>query len=155
MQYPCVIDSQRRLAIPKPWRLDTDTEETEFYVALGTGPSLEFYDYEEFEKRQRISRQNINTKEKRILNMGAGSLSMIVQLDKQGRFSIPQPMLEAAQIHTNVLCLGATNYATIIAVEIWDKIKPSLDEIISYNEMLSADNSVVNIETKVMVTETQ
>lgn len=154
MQFPCVLDSQRRLAIPKQWRLPTDSEDTDFFISVGIGPSLEFYDYAEFERRQVIAKRSMIDNRTRILGTGSGMNSTIVQLDKQGRFVIPQPLLEVTQIKTNVLCLGSINYGTIIAKEIWEKIQPPLDDVISYSQMLGADGPA-HVETKVLVTETQ
>ena len=137
MTFQSTVDSQHRLAIPKLWRLDTDTEDTQFYLTLGAGPSLEFYVYEEFLKRQAAASQRMRDASSHILGTGAAMYATIVQPDKQGRFVVPVPLLEIAKIKTNVYCLGCWTYGRIAAKEIWDAIAPSTNDIISYNYSLN------------------
>ena len=152
MQFPCAVDSHRRLAIPKLWRLDSDTEDTLFYLALGTGPSLEFYEYAEFERRQLAVQQSLKD-DLAYLQATAAAYTTVVTLDKQGRFVIPQPLLDDAEIKSNVYCVGAYTHGAIFAAEIWEKIRLPKQDVITYNHKLSPSPTV--LETKVLVTETQ
>lgn len=135
--FPTAIDSQRRLAIPKLWRLDTDTEETPFFLTVGSGPSLEFYPYEEYIKRVRMSQMMMSNEETDLLGSGAAAASTIIKLDKQGRAIIPAYMLLEADIQDNVYCLGSFFYGRIIAAKIWDAIKPKKQTINVFNHSIS------------------
>lgn len=150
---PTAVDSQRRLAIPKQWRLDTDTEDTLFFLTLGSGPSLEFHPYEEFEKRMAMAAQKMNDEESDLMATASAADSAIIKLDKQGRFIVPQHLLEEAEIQTNVYCLGSYTCGRIIAAEIWEAVTPPKKNVLTYNHSLKPRASVT--ETKVMVTETQ
>ena len=152
-KYPTAVDSQRRLAIPKQWRLDSDTEETSFFLTLGSGPSLEFYPYEEYEKRTLIAEQRMTDDEMDLLATDSASNSVIIKLDKQGRCIIPQYLLEEAQIHSNVYCLGSFKCGRIIAAEIWDAVHPLKETVSRFNHTLKPTASVT--ETKVELTSTQ
>ena len=151
--FEAVVDSQRRLAIPKLWRLDSDTEDTEFFLSLASGPSLEFYEIEEFAKRQAIIQEKLKDENSEILASGAGMYATTVKLDKQGRFVIPQLLLDAAEIKTKAYCIGLMSFGRIYAAEIWTKIAPKKQEVIDFNRSFRNIKSVS--ETKVMVTETQ
>ncbi len=147
------MDSQRRLAIPKLWRLDSDTEDTSFFLSLGSGPSLEFYEYEEFLRRQAIIQEKLKDDDSEILAAASGMYSTTVSLDKQGRFVIPQILLEAAEIRSKVYCIGAVTFGRLFAAEVWEKRAPDKAKVIDFNRSLRNIHSVS--ETKVMVTETQ
>ena len=129
MSAQSTVDSQRRLAIPKAWRLDTDTEGTRFFLTLGSGPSLEFYEYAEFERRR------------------------IITLDKQGRFVVPQHLLDIAKIKTDVYCEGSFACGRIIALEIWNQIDPGPDATIEFNHSLHP--AAVVTDAKLVLTQTQ
>ena len=151
--FEAVVDSQRRLAIPKLWRLDSDTEDTEFFLTLASGPSLEFYEIEEYAKRQAIIKEMLKDEDSEFLASGSGMYSTTVKLDKQGRFVIPQILQEAAEIQTKVYCIGLMNFGRIYSDKIWLQKGPSKQKVIDFNRAFRSIKSVS--ETKVMVTETQ
>ena len=151
--FDAVVDSQRRLAIPKLWRLDSDTEDTEFFLTLASGPSLEFYEIEEYARRQAIIKEMLKDEDSEFLASGSGMYSTTVKLDKQGRFVIPQILQEAAEIQTKVYCIGLMNFGRIYADKIWLEKGPSKQKVIDFNRAFRSIQSVS--ETKVMVTETQ
>ena len=151
--FEAVVDSQRRLAIPKLWRLDSDTEETEFFLTLASGPSLEFYEIEEYARRQAIIKEMLKDEDSEFLASGSGMYSTTVKLDRQGRFVIPQILQDAAEIQTKVYCIGLMNFGRIYADKIWLEKGPSKQKVIDFNRAFRSIQSVS--ETKVMVTETQ
>lgn len=152
-KFPTAIDSQRRLAIPKQWRLDTDTEDTPFFLTLGSGPSLEIYPYEEFELRTALASQRMNDEEMDFLATESAAYSVIVKLDKQGRCIIPQYLLEEAKIQGNVYCLGSYKCGRIIAAEIWEAARPMKETTSRFNHSLKPTATVTT--TKVEMSETQ
>jgi len=153
MSSESVVDSQRRLAIPKAWRLATDTEGTRFFLTLGSGPSLEFYEYSEFERRRAIAIQKMVDVRSDLLATSSAKYSAIITLDKQGRFVIPQHLMDVAKIKTDVYCDGSFSCGRIIAMEIWKQIDPGPDATIEFNHSLRPASNVT--EAKILVTETK
>ncbi len=147
--FEAVVDSQRRLAIPKLWRLDSDTENTEFFLCLASGPSLEFYEIEEYAKRQAKIKEMLKDEESEFLASGSGMYSTTVKLDKQGRFVIPQILQEAAEIQTKVYCIGLMNFGRIYAEKIWLEKGPNKQKVIDFNRAFRNIQSVS--ETKVTI----
>ena len=151
-----VVDCQRRLAIPKPWRFDSDPEDLSFFLCLGVGPSLELFEYEEFEKRQAQLKAKRGTPDYEFLATALSMYSTMVKIDKQGRITIPQHMLSAAKITTKVVCIGSTDFGSIYAPEIWAERDPGTEKVIDFILSLrSPSTTVTQTETKVLVTETQ
>ena len=153
MSAQSTVDSQRRLAIPKAWRLDTDTEGTRFFLTLGSGPSLEFYEYAEFERRREIAIQKMVDVQSDILATSSARNSAIITLDKQGRFVVPQHLLDIAKIKTDVYCEGSFACGRIIALEIWNQIDPGPDATIEFNHSLHP--AAVVTDAKLVLTQTQ
>ena len=153
MSAQSTVDSQRRLAIPKAWRLETDTEKTRFFLTLGSGPSLEFYEYSEFERRRELAIQRMVDVRSDLLATSSARNSAIITLDKQGRFVVPQHLLDIAKIKTDVYCEGSFACGRIIALEIWNQVDPGLDATIEFNHSLNAGALVT--DAKLTVTQTQ
>ena len=152
-----VVDCQRRLAIPKQWRFDSDPEDLSFFLSLGLGPSLELFEYEEFEKRQAQMKAKRGVATNEFLSTAVSMYSTMVKLDKQGRITIPQHMLSAAKITTKVICIGSTDFGSIYAPEIWAEHDPGIDKVIDYILSLrSPTAAITQSETKIMLsTDTQ
>ena len=151
-RFDAVVDSQRRLAIPKAWRFDSDPESLEFYLCLGAGPSLEFYEYEEFERRLELQEQKRIDEQSEYYATASNMYSMIFTLDKQGRFILPQYMLDVAEITSKVYLIGSGNFGSIYAPEVWARREPELQKLIDYNLSFRPNKTaVVKSETKVEV----
>lgn len=155
-RFDAVVDCQRRLAIPKLWRFDSDPEDLSFFLSLGIGPSLELFEYEEYERRQVLLAAKRGNPDYEFLATASSMYSTTVKIDKQGRITIPQHMLEAAQITTKVVCIGSTAFGSIYAPEIWAKRDPGTQQVIDFILSLRSPNTTVTqTETKVIVTETE
>lgn len=151
-RFDAVVDSQRRLAIPKAWRFDSDPESLEFYLSLGPGPSLEFYEYEEYERRLELQEQKRIDENSEFVTTASNMYSMTFTLDKQGRFILPQHILDIAQITSKVYLIGSGNFGSIYAPEVWARREPALQEIINYNlSFRKSKTTVIQSNTNVEV----
>ena len=152
-RFDAVVDCQRRLAIPKQWRFDSDPEDLSFFLTVGVGPSLELFEYAEYEKRQASLAAGRGTADYEFLATASSMYSTMVKLDKQGRITIPQHMLDAAMIKTKVLCIGSSAFGSIYAPEVWAVRDPGIQKVIDFNlAFRRPTTTITQSETKILMT---
>ncbi len=112
------VDSQRRLTMPKVWRLPTDTMDTQFYLLPGQNHRIMVLTEEKmnavFDHLDDISFANGDT----IASMeDIASRTQRISLDKQGRFSLDPELAEYAGIKDVAIFKGALAYGTLTSPE--------------------------------------
>lgn len=151
-EFTCVVDAQRRLALPKLWRLDSDTENTRFLISPGPGPSINFHTFDHFQELLRRAMSAPEDEESQNYLTQTAAYSSVVTLDKQGRFSLTPQLMEYAGIKDKVICVGVWTYGRIMSPENYAANKVPLSQSISYQSSLKPKATIT--ETKVSVTET-
>ena len=128
-QYKYTIDSKGRINIPAKFRkaISPIANET-FVMTRGFDGCIDVYPLDEWNNiEERLRKLSKTQKDKRrfvrMLFMNASES----QLDKQGRISIPQYLIDLAKIDKEILILG-----TLDKLEIWNPEK--------YEEYLRIDN---------------
>jgi len=116
--YPVSVDGQRRLAMPKSWRLPADDENTQFFLVPGRNHRI-FVITEDRASRLFESAEKISVLDGD--GMGAcediASKLQIVTLDKQGRFALDPALAAHAEISNKAVFLGAIFCGTIVSPE--------------------------------------
>lgn len=134
-----MVDSQRRLTMPKIWRLASDTAETQFYLIPGRDHRIMILTEEKmnavFDHLEDISFANGDT----IASLeDIASRIQQVSLDKQGRFALSAELAEFAGIKEQAVFKGALTYGTLTSPEyIADAAAPrnsSFDQFVKLDE---------------------
>ncbi len=116
--YPVTVDGQRRLSLPRNWRLSSDTEDTEFFLLPGRNKRIYILTEERF-TRMLDSADNVAVMD----GMGMisyedlGSQLQVATLDKQGRFQLNLNLARHAEIEKKAVFCGAIFCGTIVAPE--------------------------------------
>lgn len=118
-EYHHSVDNKNRLIIPSSLRQQTKNNKDEFVITRGLEQSLFLYPTLEWqslgERLKNLSTAKSNSRAfVRLLFSGAHP----VQLDTQGRITLPQGLKDFAQIEERVVIIGAFN-----KIEIWDEEK--------------------------------
>ncbi|MBN1154616.1 division/cell wall cluster transcriptional repressor MraZ [candidate division KSB1 bacterium] len=119
-EYKYAIDDKGRINIPSRFRksLGGDSEST-FIITKGKEEDkcLDVYSYDVFEKKivTKLNEFSESDAAQRYYTSLKGSNSHEAPIDKQGRITIPQKLLEYSQITKDVLIIGAIN-----RIELWD-----------------------------------
>ncbi|MBY0434765.1 MAG: division/cell wall cluster transcriptional repressor MraZ [Cyclobacteriaceae bacterium] len=115
-QYECKLDAKGRIVLPARVKSQLPEGDQELVVRKGFEPCLIVYPMVEFKKVfSKISGLNEFNEEYRKLQRNFLSGVVTVELDGNGRFLIPKPMLAYAQIEKDAMLVGTGN-----KVEIWD-----------------------------------
>jgi MraZ protein len=120
------IDSQRRIAIPKDWRIKGG--ENRFYVLPGRHNCLQLMTFHSFKQlAEKLRRVSIADAEASVALARLGAKARECRCDKQGRIAISESLLEYAEIKKNgvvdpdLVLVGAFNNAQIWAKANWEK----------------------------------
>ena len=141
----CVIDTQRRVVMPKAWRLHSDTENTKFYLIPDGSSSIQIITVEDY---RLLSHQIRHTPpaspEEANLRSSIAIYSQEIQLDKQGRFAVSPELMQYAGLSDKVVFVGAFIYGRIFAPENWERSKVPAPESVNYMMQLRAGKPPVN-----------
>jgi len=115
------VDAQRRLTIPKGWRLPSDGEDTVFYLL----PDRSSNHWLRLETRERVERIYDEVEESSLFGSSEENQALMevfskmqeVTMDKQGRFALSPQLAEFAQIKDKAVFLGAGLNGIIAAPE--------------------------------------
>jgi len=111
------IPAKFRRSIPAKFRRSTASTSHDLYVITrGLEGCLFVYPAEEWERvEQKLQNLSFTQKSHRLFGRYLLSNASDVQLDRQGRITIPQNLLELAEIKKDVLIIGVLE-----RIEIWD-----------------------------------
>jgi len=116
--YPVVMDAQRRLTIPKSWRFLGNDEPIQFFLLPGRNHRLELVTSERIEEiMKKILGVSVANGESMDSFTDIGSKIQVVEMDKQGRFSLNPVLMEYAQIKDKAVFLGSLICGTIVSAE--------------------------------------
>ena len=108
------IDTQGRVAIPARYR---DVFKAGVFVTKGFDPCVWVFSPDEWENYSaRYAATSPNSRQARILRRRVFGSTFELELDRQGRAVIPQPLRQYAGLKDEVVIVGAGTW-----LEIWDK----------------------------------
>ena len=129
------IDSQRRIAIPKDWRIKGG--ENRFYILPGRHNALQLMTYASFKRlAEKLRKVSIADPKASIALARLGAKARECRCDKQGRIGITESLLEYAEIKknavidTDLVLVGAFNNIQIWSKENWKKEQMSDEEML-------------------------
>ena len=116
-EYECKLDAKGRLVLPAKIKASLpETSGGELVVRRGFEPCLVVYPFTEYKKiYSRIASLNEFNEEYRKLQRNFFRGNTQVELDNNGRFLIPKPMLRYANLDKDVIVVGMGN-----RIEIWN-----------------------------------
>jgi DNA-binding transcriptional regulator/RsmH inhibitor MraZ len=113
-----VVDGQRRVTMPKIWRLPSDTPETEFYLIPGRGRRIMILTEEKMNSVYDNVEDICFADGDKILSLeDIASRIQRVTLDKQGRFALNPELAEFSGINEQAVFKGALAYGILMAPE--------------------------------------
>lgn len=117
-QYLHAIDDKGRVPLPAKFRNGNGS--TSFVAVRGVGPCLYLYPDEAWglvrERLTRLGRGGDREARRRMLAVTAQAAELA--LDKHGRLSLPQPLIEVAGLEHEALFVGAAE-----TVQIWNPLR--------------------------------
>ena len=117
---PVTVDGQRRLTLPKTWRLPSDAEDTVFYLMPGHNRRIFLVTEERMESiYDSIVGSSMASNDKMDSYIDIGSKIQEIVLDKQGRFALNPTLAEFAGIKDKAVFLGSLVYGVLVAPENW------------------------------------
>lgn len=135
------LDLQRRVLMPREWRLDSDSGITKFYIVPAAPNIVKIYDQEHFDKFWAYFNElDENDPDVQEAQMLAGSLMATVTPDRQGRFSLSPEIIEFAGLPTDgskVVLVGAVTYGRIVTLDTWAQCKGNPLNLRKIDEKLS------------------
>jgi MraZ protein len=135
-EYVHSIDSQRRVAVPRQWRVDG----LKYYLLPGRDGVLqlvpEYYFKDFLDKVRKVSLTN--AKVGRALAL-LGARAQECQCDKQGRISLTEKMKEYASLDAELVMVGAFTHAQIWNKQAWDKQAEETDDVLDVIDDLFSD----------------
>jgi MraZ protein len=136
-EYEYSLDSQRRVAIPKQWRV----EGLKYYLLPGRGGILQLipeYTFKDFlDKVRKVSLTNAAVG--RALAM-LGSRAQECNCDKQGRISLSMKLKEYAKIDSDLVMVGAFTHAQIWTQTGWAAQSDDTESVLDVIDGLFSDD---------------
>ncbi|MCA9266041.1 MAG: division/cell wall cluster transcriptional repressor MraZ [Planctomycetales bacterium] len=129
------VDSKQRIAVPKRVRdLLRSSDNSAFFITMGTDRSLAFYTQEAFEKlARRLESSSPTGQDVRDFSRMFYARAHQVELDAQGRFRIPEDLVRWAQLGDEVVLNGVGDHLEIWDTQHWEAYlnerQPRYDEI--------------------------
>ena len=130
--YPVTVDAQRRLTMPKGWRLPSDSDDTLFYLIPGRHQQICLVTEDRVDRiLEKIVDSSMASDDKMASYTDLGSKIQEAILDKQGRFALSPLLAEFAGIKDKAVFLGSMICGVIVAPENWQNrvapLESSLD----------------------------
>jgi MraZ protein len=122
-EYECKLDAKGRLVLPAKIKAGLpDASGNELAIRRGFEPCLILYPMVEFKKLySKISGLNEFNPENRMLQRNFFRTSSTVELDNNGRFLIPRPMIQYAKLEKDVIIVGMGNKVEMWNPELYEK----------------------------------
>ena len=116
-EYEYKLDSQRRIAVPAPWRMENPGGK--FMVIRAKGNVLQMYPEQAFVDRFAEKLWKRNPGDPKQMQAIRDFCSNIVTCicDGQGRIQLPKELLEKAGIVSRVAMIGTGNFAQLMSAE--------------------------------------
>jgi MraZ protein len=137
-EYEYSLDSQRRVAIPKPWRV----EGLRYFLLPGRDGILQLipeYTFKDFlAKVRKVSLTNAAVG-RALAKLGARAQEC--SCDKQGRISVTPKLKEYAGIESELVMVGAFTHAQIWTKEAWACEADDTESVLDVIDGLFADDA--------------
>ena len=120
------VDKQRRLVMPRAWRLASDDENTTFYLMPNRDNTITVMTESQMDDILDMldDRSLMNRAEMADVTSVAHRI-LAVTLDSQGRFQLNQDLANHAKIKDSAVCLGSLRVGTIRNAENWEATRPA------------------------------
>lgn len=115
------LDAKGRLFIPARFREKLGEE---FVLFKSPDKCLSIYDNEEFDKLVEQVKKTAVNKEGREKARNFYAAALTVNMDKQGRFTVPQDFIDYASLGTDVIITGEAN-----RLEVWRNDAPEINRV--------------------------
>lgn len=121
-EYDCKLDAKGRLLLPSKIKASLpESANRELVIRRGFEPCLVLYPMIEYKKIfSKIAGLNEFNEEFRMLQRNFFRGNTIVELDNNGRFLIPKPMLRYSKINREAIVVGMGNRIEIWSPELYD-----------------------------------
>lgn len=137
-EYEHSVDAKGRIIMPSKFR---DALADEFVVTLGLDGCLFVYSNEEWEQFVLKLKDLPGNKEARQLQRYFLAGAASVEMDKQGRFLIPQKLRDAAGLTKDIVTVGV-----LTKLEIWSKEKWEANNIFENMDEIAEHMSEFNLK---------
>jgi MraZ protein len=136
--YTHAIDSQRRIAIPKEWRVTADKRSAVFYLLPGRNRTVqiipgELFESEVLEKIKKVSFANAE-QTRALARIGAKASKSCC--DKQGRITLTQELIDHAELKEHAVLIGSISSIQTMTPELWKKSDMGTDEMLDQLEKI-------------------
>jgi MraZ protein len=135
------VDSQRRIAIPKDWRVKGG--ENRFYALPGRNNTLQLMTYASFKQlAEKLKKTPIADSKASMALARLGARARECRCDKQGRIGVSESLLEYAGIikdgviDADLVLVGAFNTIQIWSKSNWKKQQMSDEEMLDVLQKL-------------------
>lgn len=141
-KYPCAVDGENRITVPSA--LGKQLAQTA-YLTQGFDRNLIILPAEAFrEIHQKIRSLNMADPLARLLGRLILGTALELQVDANGRFTLPAEMKEFAALSENALLVGQGDYLEIWSPELWNVQAAELQDA----ETNAARFSMLSISTR-------
>ena len=150
-EYEHTLDAQHRIAIPTCWR--KKGEENIFFLLPGRHGALQLIPEESFnELLQKARKVSFADSAASLALARLGAMAQECRCDKQGRFKIPQRLLDFSGLKDSAVMVGALTTVQIWAPEKWAEFRTAdesvLDEIQKIGERESSLADIIRENVK-------
>ena len=150
-EYEHTLDAQRRIAIPTCWR--RKGEENIFFLLPGRHGALQLIPEDSFnDLLQKARKVSFADSAASLALARLGAMAQECRCDKQGRFKIPQRLLDFAGLKDSAVMVGALTTVQVWTPENWDKFRTAdesvLDEIQKIGERESSLADIIRENVK-------
>ena len=137
-EYEHSVDTKGRIIMPSKFR---DALEGEFVVTLGLDGCLFIYPMDEWERFAEQLKELPGSREARQLQRYFLAGAASVEMDKQGRYLIPQKLRDAAGLTKDIVTVGVLS-----KLEIWDKDKWEANNVYENMDEIAEHMSEFNLK---------
>jgi MraZ protein len=117
--YPTRIDEKGRLKLPADFKREVDEKYgRQFYITSETGKTAKVFPLEEWEaiEQKLMAQPTMNPKVKKFLER-TSYYGQVVEIDPQGRLTVPQLLRESANVRGEVAVMGQLRFLEVRNME--------------------------------------
>ncbi len=120
------VDKQRRLVMPRAWRLPTDDENTTFFLMPNRDNSITIMTESQMDDiLDMLDDRSLMNREEMADVTAVAHRILAVTLDSQGRFQLNEDLVKHANLKERAIFLGSLRVGTIRDAASWDAKRPA------------------------------
>ncbi len=121
-QHLHAIDAQRRIAIPREWRIDDGKKNQIFFLFPGRNHTVQALPEALFESEILMKVQKVSIADETKMRALAriGSIASRTVCDKQGRITLTESLMQHAGLERDAMLVGALTCIQIMTVANWN-----------------------------------